>query len=74
MSLFDLPENDPAVSASGRRPPGGPCPTRLLLTGSGSPGTPPRFAAAAMECPAEGTRPAGLCPACRKVWPTSTRM
>ena len=39
----------------------------LLFTGSGDSLSVARYAAAAMECEAEGTRPCGVCRTCRKV-------
>ena len=39
----------------------------ILFTGSGDRLAAARFAAAAFECSAEGERPCGVCPGCRKV-------
>lgn len=40
----------------------------LLFTGSGDLAGAARYAAAAFECGGAGTRPCGVCPACRKVF------
>lgn len=40
----------------------------LLFTGGGDLTGAARYAAAALECQGEGTRPCGVCPACRKVF------
>lgn len=40
----------------------------LLFTGDGDLTAAARYAAAALECRGEGTRPCGVCPACRKVF------
>lgn len=66
MSLFDLPTADPAAArireAASRRA----LSHALLLTG-GSREAMARYAAAAMECTAQGQRPCGVCEGCRKV-------
>ena len=67
MALFDTLEKDPGAlrirEAAGR----GTLSHALLFTGSGDRAGLARYAAAAMECEAEGTRPCGVCRACRKV-------
>lgn len=40
----------------------------LLFTGDGDLTAAAQYAAAALECQGEGTRPCGVCPACRKVF------
>ena len=67
MALFDTLEKDPGAlrirEAAGR----GTLSHALLFTGSGDRAGLARYAAAAMECEAEGPRPCGVCRACRKV-------
>ncbi|WP_298028632.1 DNA polymerase III subunit delta' [uncultured Dysosmobacter sp.] len=67
MSLFGLPESDPAAVRVREAAARGTLSHALLLTGGGDRLAAARFAAAAMECEAEGKRPCGQCPACRKV-------
>ena len=65
--MFEAMEKEPAAlrirEAAGR----GTLSHALLITGSGGTEACARYAAAAMECAAEGRRPCGVCPACRKV-------
>ena len=67
MNVFGLPENDPAAArireAATRRT----LSHALLFTGSGDREATARYAAAALECRGEGSRPCGVCEGCRKV-------
>ena len=67
MNAFGLSENDPAAArireAATRRT----LSHALLFTGSGDRGAMARYAAAALECQGEGSRPCGVCQGCRKV-------
>lgn len=67
MNAFGLPENDPAAArvreAATRRT----LSHALLFTGSGDRAAMARYAAAALECRGEGSRPCGVCEGCRKV-------
>ena len=67
MNAFGLPENDPAAArireAATRRT----LSHALLFTGSGDREATARYAAAALECRGEGSRPCGVCEGCRKV-------
>ena len=67
MNPFGMPETDPAAArireAATRRT----LSHALLFTGGGERTAAARFAAAALECTGEGTKPCGVCPACRKV-------
>jgi DNA polymerase III delta prime subunit len=65
MALFDL--QDPAALRIREAATRGSLSHALLLTGSGERLQLARYAAAALECEAEGTRPCGVCRACRKV-------
>ena len=65
MALFDLQE--PAALRIREAATRGALSHALLLTGSGARLELARYAAAAMECEAEGSRPCGVCRACRKV-------
>ena len=67
MSLFDLPEEEPVRARIQEAATRGTLSHALLLTGSGDRERFARYAAAAMECTAEGTRPCGVCGNCRKV-------
>ena len=67
MSLMGLPENDPVAARIREAATRGTLSHALLFTGSGHRLAAARFAAAALECTAEGSRPCGVCPACRKV-------
>lgn len=67
MSLFGLPENDPAAARIREAATRGTLSHALLFTGSGDRLSAARYAAAALECTAEGSRPCGVCPGCRKV-------
>lgn len=67
MSLFGLPETDPAAARVREAATRGTLSHALLFTGSGDRLAAARYAAAALECTAEGTRPCGVCPGCRKV-------
>lgn len=67
MSLFGLPENDPAAARIREAATRGTLSHALLLTGSADLLSAARYAAAALECTAEESRPCGVCPACRKV-------
>ena len=67
MALFDTLEKDPGAlrirEAAGR----GTLSHALLFTGSGDREATARYAAAALECRGEGSRPCGVCEGCRKV-------
>ena len=65
MALFDL--QDPAALRIREAATRGTLSHALLLTGSGQRVELARYAAAALECEAEGNRPCGICRACRKV-------
>jgi len=65
MALFDLQE--PAALRVREAATRGTLSHALLLTGSGQRLELARYAAAALECEAEGNRPCGVCRACRKV-------
>ena len=65
MALFDLQE--PAALRIREAATRGALSHALLLTGSGERLNLARYAAAALECEAEGSRPCGVCRACRKV-------
>ena len=65
MALFDLQE--PAALRIREAATRGTLSHALLLTGSGQRLELARYAAAALECEAEGNRPCGVCRACRKV-------
>ena len=67
MSLFGLPENNPAAVRIREAATRGTLSHALLFTGSADLSAAARYAAAALECTAEGSRPCGMCPACRKV-------
>ena len=67
MSLMGLPENDPAAARIREAATRGTLSHALLFTGSGPRLAAARFAAAALECTAAGSRPCGVCAACRKV-------
>lgn len=67
MSPFGLPETDPTAARIREAATRGTLSHALLFTGSGDRAAAARYAAAAMECTGEGTRPCGVCPACRKV-------
>lgn len=67
MSLFGLPENDPAAARIREAATRGTLSHALLFTGSGDRLSAARYAAAALECTVEGSRPCGVCPGCRKV-------
>lgn len=65
MALFDL--RDPAALRIREAATRGVLSHALLLTGSGDRMELARYAAAALECEAEGSRPCGVCRACHKV-------
>ena len=67
MSLFGLRPEEPAAIRIREAATRGTLSHALLLTGSGDRMSAARFAAAALECTGEGSRPCGVCPACRKV-------
>ena len=67
MSLFGLAENDPAAARIREAATRGTLSHALLFTGGGDRLSAARYAAAALECTAEGSRPCGVCPGCRKV-------
>ena len=67
MSLFGLAENDPAAARIREAATRGTLSHALLFTGSADLLSAARYAAAALECTAEGSRPCGVCPGCRKV-------
>ena len=67
MTAPELRENaavESRIRAAARR---GALGHALLFTGAGDRAAAARFAAAAMECTAEGEKPCGVCAACRKV-------
>jgi len=67
VSGWDLPENE-AVAARIREAAGrGSLFHALLLSGAGDLASAAQFAAAALECTANGEKPCGVCPSCRKV-------
>ena len=65
MALFAL--RDPAALRIRETATRGTLSHALLLTGSGARMELARYAAAALECEAEGSRPCGVCRACHKV-------
>ena len=65
MALFDLQE--PSALRIREAATRGTLSHALLLTGSGDRLNLARYAAAALECEADGGRPCGVCRACRKV-------
>ena len=67
MGVVGLPEKEPAAARIREAAARGTLSHALLFTGSGDCEAAARYAAAAMECEAEGTRPCGVCRACRKV-------
>lgn len=67
MSLFGLPDTDPIAARVREAATRGTLSHALLFTGSGHQLAAAKYAAAALECAAEGSRPCGVCPACRKV-------
>ena len=67
MDLFGLPETDPAAARIREAATRGTLSHALLFTGSGDREGTARYAAAALECTGQGTRPCGVCEGCRKV-------
>ena len=67
MSQLGLRPGEPAAIRIREAATRGTLSHALLLTGSGDRMSAARFAAAALECTGEGSRPCGVCPACRKV-------
>ena len=67
MSLFGLRPEEPAAIRIREAATRGTLSHALLLTGSGDRMSAACFAAAALECTGEESRPCGVCPACRKV-------
>ena len=67
MTPCGLPENDPIAARVREAATRGTLSHALLFTGSGDRLAAARYAAAGLECTGEGTRPCGVCPACRKV-------
>ena len=67
MSLFGLRPEEPAATRIREAATRGTLSHALLLTGSGDRMSAACFAAAALECTGEESRPCGVCPACRKV-------
>jgi len=67
MNAFGLPKNDPVTARIAGAATRGALSHALLLTGSGERLATARYAAAALECTAEGQKPCGVCEACRKV-------
>ena len=65
MALFDL--QDPVALRIREAATRGTLSHALLLTGGGNRAELARYAAAALECEAEGGRPCGVCRACHKV-------
>lgn len=67
MPSFELPENESVAARIRSAASRGALSHALLFTGSGDLVAAARFAAAALECTATGTRPCGVCADCRKV-------
>ena len=67
MSQFGLRPEEPVAIRIREAATRGTLSHALLFTGSGDLSAAAQFAAAAMECEGEGSRPCGVCPACRKV-------
>lgn len=67
MTPFGLIEQDPAAARIREAATRNTLSHALLFTGSGSREAVARYAAAALECTGEGSRPCGACPSCRKV-------
>ena len=67
MSLFGLRPEEPAAIRIREAATRGTLSHALLPTGSGDRMSAACFAAAALECTGEESRPCGVCPACRKV-------
>ena len=67
MAGFGLPEKDPIAVRLREAAARGTLSHALLFSGSGNCVPAARYAAAALECEADGTRPCGVCRACRKV-------
>lgn len=67
MDPFGLPENDPVAARVREAATRDTLSHALLFTGSGDRLAAARFSAAALECGTDGSRPCGVCPACRKV-------
>jgi len=67
MNSFGMPETDPVAARIREAATRGTLSHALLFTGSGERTAAARFAAAALECTGESTKPCGVCPACRKV-------
>ena len=68
MSSFGPQRKDPAAACIREAAVRGTLSHALLFTGSGNREAAARFAAAALECTAEGERPCGGCSDCRKVF------
>ncbi len=66
MSLFERLKEDPAALRVREAAQRDALSHALLITGSGDRVGLARYTAAAMECAAEGGKPCGVCPACRK--------
>ena len=64
MSLFGLRPEEPAAIRIREAATRGTLSHALLLTGSGDRMSAACFAAAALECTGEESRPCGVCPAC----------
>ena len=67
MEWFGLPENERVVQRIREAAERESLSHALLLSGSGERLAVAKFAAAAMECEAQSSRPCGVCDACRKV-------
>jgi DNA polymerase III delta prime subunit len=67
MNLFGLSETDPTAARLREAATRGTLSHAMLFTGPGERVSAARYAAAALECTAQGGRPCGICPACRKV-------
>ena len=67
MNTFDLPAADPTAVRIREAASRGTLSHALLFTGSGDRLAAARYAAAALECTADGVRPCGVCEGCRKV-------
>ncbi len=67
MKLFGLTDTDPAALRIREAASRGALSHALLITGEGDRPAAARMAAAGLQCTGEGSRPCGVCEACRKV-------
>ena len=67
MSTFTLPPEDPTAIRIQKAAARDALSHALVFTGGAARLAAARYAAAAFECTGSGTRPCGVCPACRKV-------